>query len=89
MYTQVAIIETSNGSFIHMDPLFIEGSTIATKWEKITLKKSPHEGKYKYNDVLYGQSTNPNAICILSHCLLIGKGKTITQISSWHTCWLS
>ena len=54
MYTQVAIIETSNGSFIHMDPLFIEGSTIATKWEKITLKKSPHEGKYKYNDVLYG-----------------------------------
>ena len=36
------------------------------------------------DDVLCNQSTNPNAICILSRHLLDGKGKIITQTLSWH-----
>ena len=27
-------------------------------------KSQPHEGEYKYNDVLHGQKTNPNAMYI-------------------------
>ena len=34
------------------------------------------------DDMLCNQSTNPNAICILSRYLLDGKGKIITQTLS-------